>query len=53
MNNFTMEIDVAKIGYTMPKIDDVKKELFISTSELLARGLKMSFQWYVFSMKHF
>lgn len=43
-----MEIDVAKIGYTMPKMDDIKKELFNSTSELLARGLKISFQWYVF-----
>lgn len=41
-----MDIDVAKLGNSMPKIDDVKKELFNSLNELLARGLKTSFQWY-------
>lgn len=44
-----MDIDVAKIGNTVPKMDDVKKELFNSTNKLLARGLKISFQWYVFN----
>jgi hypothetical protein len=40
-----MDIDVVKVGYAMPKLDEVKKELFNSLNELLARGLKTSFQW--------
>lgn len=42
-----MDIDVAKIGNTIPKLDDVKKELFDSMNEFHARGIKVSFQWYV------
>lgn len=42
-----MDIDVAKIGNMIPKLDDVKKELFNGINEFHARGLKVSFQWYV------
>lgn len=41
-----MDVDTVKIGGAMPKLDDVKKELLYSMNELLARGLKTSFQWY-------
>lgn len=45
--NYTMDIDMTKIGGTMPKLDVVKSELLQSMNDLLARGLKTSFQWYV------
>lgn len=40
-----MDIDAAKVGNAVPKLDEVKKELFNCMTELLARGLKTSFQW--------
>lgn len=46
--NFEMDIDnMTKIGSMMPKLDVVKKELLYSMNNLLTRGLKTSFQWYV------
>lgn len=48
MTNYAMDIDMVKLSCTMPKIEDVKKELFYNMNDLLARGLKTSFQWYVF-----
>ncbi|KAE9529555.1 hypothetical protein AGLY_011651 [Aphis glycines] len=45
MSNYAMDVDVAKVGCPVPKIDEVKKELLISMNELYARGLKTSCQW--------
>lgn len=46
--NYAMDVDnMTKIGGMMPKLDVVKRELLHSMNELLARGLKTSFQWYV------
>jgi len=45
MSNYTMDVDVAKVGCPVPKMDEVKKELLISMNELYARGLKTSCQW--------
>lgn len=42
-----MDIDVTKMGTKMPAIDEVKKELLNSLNELLIRGFKTSYQWYV------
>lgn len=48
MTNYAMDVDILKLSSTMPKIEDVKKELLCNMNDLLARGLKTSFQWYVF-----
>lgn len=53
MNNYTMDIDPLKLGYAVPKIEDVKKELLCNMNELLARGLKTSFQWYAFQYRFY
>ncbi|XP_025199334.1 cell division cycle protein 23 homolog [Melanaphis sacchari] len=45
MSNYAMDVDVAKVGCPVPKMDEVKKELLISMNELYARGLKTSCQW--------
>jgi len=45
MSNYAMDVDVAKVGCLVPKMDDVKKELLVSMNELYARGLKTSCQW--------
>lgn len=48
MSVLPMDVDASKTGSKMPSIDDVKKELFHSMNELLARGLKTGYQWFVF-----
>lgn len=48
MSNCTMDVDMTKMGTKMPSIDEVKKELLNSLNELLIRGFKTSYQWYIF-----
>lgn len=49
MNNYLLDVDVAKVN----NLNDVKKELLHSLEELNARGLKTSYQWYVYFQKFY